>query len=249
MLLAIDVGNTNTVFGFWKNDSWQPIWRLSTKTKDTADDWLASLLALRGDESLSVSKALCASVVPSVDEPLAKAIESAFGVRLAFIKPDQVPTLAVEYDPPFAVGADRIANAIGVRAKHGTPAVVVDFGTATTFDAVTADAYVGGAILPGPALSMEALFLHTAKLPRVAIQKPERCIGKTTTESLQSGLVLGYAGAIDSLAKRMIEELGGAARVIATGGLANLFAPLCATIEAVDPLLTLDGIRLIAEGT
>jgi len=161
--------------------------------------------------------------------------------------PDRVPGLSVQYEPPSAVGADRIANAVAVREKHGTPAVVVDFGTATTFDAVTHDAYLGGAILPGTALSIEALALHTAKLPRIPIETPAQAIGKTTTQSLQSGLVLGYAGAIDSLARRFIRELGGSARVVATGGLADLFAPLCETIEVVDATLTLDGIRWVGE--
>lgn len=248
MLLAIDVGNTNTVFGFHDGGKWDPVWRLTTRAEATAHDWLAALRALSSsNDSRQPTAAICASVVPTVDAALVVAIHDLYRIPVQFVSPESVSGLRIEYEPPSAVGADRIANAIAVRELYGTPAVVVDFGTATTFDAVTDDAYVGGAILPGPALSMEALFHRTAKLPRVAVEPPAHAIGRTTTESIQSGLVLGYASAIDGLARRIVGELGGSARVIATGGLASMFAPLCESIEAVSPNLTIEGLRLIAE--
>lgn len=247
MLLAIDVGNTNTVFGFHNGDEWNPVWRVTTRADATTHDWLATLRALSSARSgLHPSASICASVVPTVDAALGAAIYDLYQMPLQFLTPHSVAGLRIEYEPPSAVGADRIANAIAVRALFGTPAVVVDFGTATTFDAVTEDAYVGGAILPGPVLSMEALFHRTAKLPRVAMEPPAHAIGRTTTDSIRSGLVLGYAGAIDELARRIVAELGGSARVVATGGLAPMFAPLCKSIETVSPNLTLEGLRLIA---
>jgi type III pantothenate kinase len=249
MLLAIDVGNTNTVFGFHNGTEWNPVWRLTTRAEATAHDWLAPLVALSSTAQLQPpSMAICASVVPTVDAALAEAIYDLYRISLQFLGAERVPTLRIEYDAPSAVGADRLANAVAVRQLYGAPAIVVDFGTATTFDAVREDAYVGGAILPGPVLSMEALFHRTAKLPRVAIKPPPNAIGRTTTESIQSGVVLGYAGAIESLTQRFIAELGGSARVVATGGLASMFAPLCQSIEVVNPNLTLEGLRLVAEG-
>ncbi|MER3412762.1 MAG: type III pantothenate kinase [Armatimonadota bacterium] len=247
MLLAIDVGNTNAVFGFHAGDEWKPVWRLTTRAEATAHDWLASLRALSPlGEALRPSKAICASVVPTVDAALTAAVHDLYGIPLQFVSPESVKILHIEYEPPNAVGADRVANAVAVRQLYGAPAVVVDFGTATTFDAVTKDAYIGGAILPGPALSMEALFHRTAKLPRVALEAPAHAIGRTTAESIQSGLILGYAGAIDRLTRQFVAELGNTANVVATGGLATMFAPLCETINAVNPNLTLEGLRLIA---
>lgn len=249
MLLAIDVGNTNTVFGFHNGTEWNPVWRLTTRAEATAHDWLVNLLALSSTAHLRPpTLAICASVVPTANAALAEAIHELYHISLNFFGAERVPTLRIEYDPPSAVGADRLANAVAVRHLHGVPAIVVDFGTATTFDAVTEDAYLGGAILPGPVLSMEALFHRTAKLPRVAVEPPANAIGRTTTESIQSGVVLGYAGAIESLIQRFIAELGGSARVVATGGLAPMFAPLCGSIEVVNPHLTLEGLRLVADG-
>lgn len=249
MLLAIDVGNTNTVFGFHNGSEWNPVWRLTTRAEATAHDWLAALIALSSaSRPHPPSTAICASVVPPVDAALADAIYELYRIPLQFLCAERVPALRIAYDPPSAVGADRLANAVAVRHLYGAPAIVVDFGTATTFDAVTEDAYVGGAILPGPVLSIEALFHRTAKLPRVAVEPPANAIGRTTTESIQSGVVLGYAGAIESLTQRFVEELGSSARVIATGGLAPMFAPLCQSIEIVNPHLTLEGLRLVAGG-
>lgn len=248
MLLAIDVGNTNTVFGFHEGGEWDPVWRLTTRPEATAHDWLAALRALSSSrDAKQPTAAICASVVPTADAALAAAVHELYRIPVRFVSPESVSGLRIRYEPPSAVGADRIANAIAVRELYGAPAVVVDFGTATTFDAVTDDAYVGGAILPGPVLSMEALFHRTAKLPRVAVEPPAHAIGRTTTESIQSGLVLGYASAIDGLARRIVVELGGSAKVIATGGLAPMFAPLCESIEAVSPHLTIEGLRLIAQ--
>ncbi|MEQ1935494.1 MAG: type III pantothenate kinase, partial [Fimbriimonadaceae bacterium] len=168
-------------------------------------------------------------------------------LECVFLKHDPRLLLEVTYQPPTAVGADRLANALGALARFKPPIIVVDFGTATTFDAIDSNGtYIGGAILPGVMVSTEALVGHTAKLPQIEFRTPDRVIGRTTTESLQSGIVLGYAGAIDSLAKRMNADLGGA-RIIATGGLGSMFLGICETIESHEPNLTLEGLAIAWE--
>lgn len=244
MLLVIDAGNTQTVLGLWNGSSWQAIWRMQTNPVATEDELAAFYFSVSGDIQ-KPKRCLCANVVPALSDSLARFANKWLGCEIEMLSSETVPNLEIRYEPTSAVGADRLANAIAAKANHRVPAIVVDFGTATTFDAVGPNGeYMGGSIMTGPIVSMEALFMRAAKLPKVELAPPKNAIGHDTKSSLQSGLMLGYAGAIDSLAIRMKKELGGNPIVIATGGLAPLFAPLCEQIETVDENLTLDGIRL-----
>jgi type III pantothenate kinase len=246
MQLVIDVGNTHTVFGIHQIE-WTCVWRMPTDPLSTEDRIAAFFLPLCRERNISTEfeSLLCASVVPALNRPI-----SEFAIRwlkreARFLTADSVSHLKINYSPASAVGADRLANAVAVKANHRVPAIVVDFGTATTFDAIGPDGeYEGGSIMPGPLVSMEALFSRAAKLPTVELAAPEAAIGRDTKGALQSGLVLGYAGAINAIATRMKAELSQDAFVLATGGLAKLFAPLCEQVDAVDEMLTLDGIRL-----
>lgn len=250
MLLAIDVGNTHTVFGLWDGESWAAVWRHATDPQTTEDQlagWLRSLYALSGFE-WQVDEAICASVVPPVNESLERMCDRWLGVRLRYLRDGASVGLIVDYQPPNSVGADRLANAIGALELFEPPLVVVDFGTGTNFDAVDAHRrYVGGAIMPGVLVGSEALFKRAAKLPFVDtlnLEPPSHAIGKTTVQSLQSGIVLGYAAAIDGLVRKICEELGAPCSVVATGGLGSMFLGLCETIQAFEPTLTLDGLRV-----
>lgn len=256
MLWAIDVGNTHTVVGLWDGARWVATWRRATDAEASEDELAAWLKALCDLAAIpfEANVVVVASVVPQASESLARLAARWLRCDACFLLSGQQVGLKVQYDPPHAVGADRIANALGALARWKPPILVVDFGTATTFDAIDAQgAYVGGAILPGVEVSTRALAGRTAKLPQIELKKPERAVGRTTVESLQSGVVLGYAGAIDALARRMDEELGGGATIVATGGLGSLFVGLCETLGCYDPHLTLDGLRLawdrIAAGT
>lgn len=246
MLLAIDVGNTHTVYGLWDGD-WRAVFRLGTDPDETEDELAA---ALRGLFELSglpfrVDAAICASVVPGVNDALSKLCDRWLGVPLRFLRTGEEVGLPVRYEPPTGVGADRIANALAALARFAPPIVVVDFGTATTFDVVDAEGvYVGGAILPGLILSGQALSGKTAKLPQVELVAPSRAVGRNTSESMQSGLMFGYAGAIDGIARRIRSEVGEGARVIATGGLGARFTGLCETLESYEPTLTLEGLLI-----
>ncbi|MEZ0325821.1 MAG: type III pantothenate kinase [Fimbriimonas sp.] len=247
MLLAIDVGNTHTVFGAWNGSEWIGLWRRATNIHDTEDElaaWLKAIFDLQG-LAWKIDKAVCCSVVPAMDHSLAKLCEKWLSTPLRFLKNGCDVGVKVEYDPPHAVGADRIANALGALAKYPPPIIVVDFGTATTFDAIgPTGSYLGGAILTGVKLSSQALFDRAAKLPQVEFKAPETALGRNTVHSLQSGIMLGYAGAIDALAKRIDAEMGGGAKVIATGGLGSLFLGLCESIETYEPTLTLEGLLI-----
>jgi type III pantothenate kinase len=249
MKLAIDVGNTQTVFGLKNGDSDWITWRFPTDAETTEDQLAAQLKALFDLRSIEwkVDSAICASVVPSFNDAIALLCSKWFNVECKFLKHNPNLGLKVTYDPPTAVGADRLANALGALAKYQAPIIVVDFGTATTFDCIDqAGSYVGGAILPGVHISTQALVGRTAKLPQIEFKKPEHAIGKTTVESLQSGIVLGYAGAIDSLTKRIQEELG-TASIAATGGLSTLFMGICESLQHHEPNLTLDGLLIALE--
>ncbi|MGV3618298.1 MAG: type III pantothenate kinase [Fimbriimonas sp.] len=249
MLLAIDVGNTNTVVGVWTGSEWLSLWRRRTDPEETEDQlavWLKGLFDLSGIP-WKVESAICASVVPAMDGILDKLCERYLNVRLRFLRTGANVGMNVTYNPPHAVGADRIANALGALDKYPPPIIVVDFGTATTFDSIDKDgAYVGGAILPGVGISSQALFDRAAKLPQVEFRAPETALGRDTVHSLQSGIMFGYAGAIDALASRISSELGGA-KIIATGGLGSLFLGLCESIEALEPTLTMDGLRIASD--
>jgi type III pantothenate kinase len=250
MLLAIDVGNTHSVFGLWDGESWAAVWRRATDPQTTEDQlaaWLRSLYALSGFE-WNVDAAICASVVPGVNDSLERLCDRWFGIPLVFLRDGKSVGLEVDYQPSNSVGADRLANALGALATFDPPLIVVDFGTGTNFDAVDAKGrYVGGAIMPGIVVGSEALFKRAAKLPYVdalKLEPPEHAIGKSTVQSLQSGIVLGYAAAIDGLVRRICLELGGSCSVIATGGLGAMFHGLCETVQAFEPTLTLDGLRV-----
>jgi type III pantothenate kinase len=250
MLLAIDVGNTHVVCGLWDGARWVASWRKATSVHDTEDElaaWLKSMFVLSGIE-WRVDAGVCASVVPSLESALVEMCARWLGVELWFLRTGQQVGIEVVYEPPTAVGADRLANAVGALALVAPPIVVVDFGTATTFDAIDAQGrYVGGAIVPGVQISSQALFERTAKLPSVAFAAPSTAIGRNTTHSLQSGIMFGYADAIDGLAGRISSELQGETTVIATGGLGGLFYGLCKSISRYEPNLTLDGLRLAYE--
>src|SRR5215475_9021893 len=250
MLLAIDLGNTNTVFGVYDaNDQLVMHWRLSTQKDRTVDEYgilLRNLFALEKIDANKIRRVIVASVVPPLDPVLHEMVSSYFSVKPVFVT-HQNAGIPVLYDDPREVGADRIVNAVAVVHKYGKPAIVVDFGTATTFDAITAGGeYRGGAIAPGIVISAEALYEHAAKLPRIEIQKPCNVIGTSTTGSMQSGLFYGYVALVDGIITRMKEEMGAGTRVIGTGGQAPFISQETKLIETVDPNLTLDGLQLVA---
>lgn len=246
MLWAIDVGNTQTVVGVWDGHAWRAHWRMETDSQRTEDE-IAAFLAPLADLSglrLSGEGAIVASVVPSADENWTRFAKKYLGQEARFLRDGASVSLTVEYSPPTAVGADRVANALGALLRTAPPLIVVDFGTATTLDCVDAKGhYVGGAIMPGLHVSLQSLVGRTAKLPSVAIEAPPRVIGRDTVSSLQSGVVLGYAGAIDRLVTGAARELGETVSVIATGGLGSFFVDLCESIDEYDAHLTLDGLK------
>lgn len=250
MLLAIDVGNTHTVYGVHDGTEWRNVWRRMTNPDDTEDQiagWLSSLFRL-SELKFHVEHAICASVVPSLNLTLSLLCERWLKTELVFLRTGESVGLKVIYEPKTSVGADRLANALGALQKYEPPLIVVDFGTGTNFDVVDRDgSYIGGAIMPGVLVGSEALFRRAAKLPHVNgidLVAPQRAIGKSTVESLQSGIVLGYASAIDGLVTRMASELECDCRVVSTGGLGSMFLGVCQTIEAFEPYLTLDGLRV-----
>ena len=252
MLLAIDVGNTNTVLGLYQADVLVDHWRISTDAQRTADELgvlLNQLFAVRGpfvpgqDE---IRTAILSSVVPPLTETLVQMVKSYFNVRCRVVGPGLKTGMPILYDNPREVGADRIVNAVAAYERFKCGLVIVDFGTATTFDVVTpAGEYLGGSICPGIGISSKALFLHAARLPRVEFRRPKQVIGRNTVASMQSGLVYGYVGLVDGLVTRMRAEAGFDCTIVATGGLAPLIAKESATIEHVDQMLTLEGLRLL----
>jgi type III pantothenate kinase len=249
MLLAVDVGNTQTVLGLFEGEELVEHWRLATEAERTGDELaalLASLLELRGRTFADVSGVSLSSTVPLLVRAYHDLAERHIAAPLLTLGPGTRTGIPILYDDPREVGPDRIANAVAARERYGAPCIVVDFGTSTNFDAVSTDGeYVGGVLAPGIEISMDALFVRAARLTKVDFVEPETVIGKTTTASLQSGLVYGFAGQVDGIVERMRAELGDSAPAIATGGLAELIAPHAKTIEKVDPLLTLDGLRLV----
>jgi type III pantothenate kinase len=249
MLLAVDVGNTQTVLGLFEGEELVEHWRLATEAERTGDELAAlfvNLLELRGRTFEDVSGMSVSSTVPLLVRAYHDLAERHIEAPLLVLGPGTRTGIPILYDDPREVGPDRIANAVAARERYGAPCIVVDFGTSTNFDAVSAEGeYVGGVLAPGIEISMDALFARAARLTKVDFVEPETVIGKTTTASLQSGLVYGFAGQVDGIVERMRSELGDSAPAIATGGLAELIAPHTKTIEKVDPLLTLDGLRLV----
>jgi type III pantothenate kinase len=246
MLLAVDVGNTQTVLGLYAGRELREHWRITTEQERTGDELgvlYRSLVPLH-----SVDGICLASSVPRLlrcYEDLAERFTSA---RLLVVGPGVRTGIPLRYDDPKEVGPDRIANAVAARERYGAPCIVVDFGTSTNFDIVGTDGdFVGGVLAPGIEISMDALFVRAARLINVDFSAPERVIGKTTAHALQSGLVYGFAGQVDGIVARIRTELAADAPVVATGGLAELVAPHAATISLVDPFLTLEGLRLVWE--
>ena len=245
MLLAIDVGNTQTVFGLFADDRLTEQFRVGTDRTHTGDELAVMLRAFVDLESLD--GIVLSATVPQLVREYEAFAGRWVGAELLVLGPGVATGVPIRYDDPREVGPDRIANAVAARERHGAPAIVVDFGTSTNFDVVSASGeYVGGVLAPGIEISMDALFARAARLTKVPFVAPERVIGKTTTSALQSGLVYGFAGQVDAIVGRIREELGSAeAPAIATGGLAELIAPHAATISIVDPELTLHGLRLV----
>lgn len=251
MLLAIDIGNSQTVVGLFQGEILVRQWRLTSQLHRTADELGIQIRTLFRDADLdpeAVTRMAVASVVPPLTPEFRRAGEETFGVPTLVIDGRVDTGVVLEVPDPSSVGADRIVNVVAARARHGAPAIVVDMGTATTFDAVdAAGRFIGGAIAPGIGISAEALFARGARLARIEILAPSRVIGRTTEENLQSGIFFGAVGQIDEIVRRMVAELGGAPIVVATGGLAEAVAPHSTTIRVVDPDLTLHGIRLVEE--
>jgi type III pantothenate kinase len=249
-LLAVDVGNTNTVLGLYEDGKLLRHWRLTTRRDATADEIVLSvsgLLEASGGRE-APRDVIVASVVPSLKFSLRQALRQISGQEPLFVEPGVKTGMPILYEVPQEVGADRIVNAVAAYARLGGPCIVVDFGTATTFDVVTEKGeYAGGVIVPGISVSAEALFEKAARLWRVEIRRPERVIGKTTAASIQSGLYFGYLSLVDGVVDRIARELNAKPRVIATGGLAELFGAGSERIDEVDPLLTLTGLCLIHE--
>ena len=246
-LLAIDVGNTQTVFGLFEGERLAEQFRIGTVPSQTGDELSVVLRAFVDLEELE-GIVLCSSV-PALVQEYEDFTSRWAGAELLVLGPGIPTGVAIRYDDPREVGADRIANAVAVRTRHGAPAVVVDFGTSTNFDVVNAAGdFAGGVLAPGVAVSMDALFARAARLPKVTFTAPERVISQTTTAALQSGLVYGFAGQVDAIVDRIRAELEAPdAPVVATGGLAELIAPHARTITAVDQELTLHGLRLVWE--
>ena len=257
LLLTLDVGNTNTVLGLYRMGSEELVthWRISTLRTQTADEYgvlFLNLFAMRKIEATEVAGIIISSVVPPLETTLRQVCENYFHLKPMFVEPGIKTGMPILVDNPSELGADRLVNGVAAFARYGGPCIVVDFGTATTFDVITAKGeYVGGVISPGLAISAEALFSRAARLSRVDIKKPAKVVGTNTVAHMQSGLYYGYIGLVDGILERILQEThhaeGPAPKVIATGGLARLIVGDSRFIETIDDMLTLDGLRIIYE--
>ncbi len=249
MLLAVDIGNTHTVFGLYEAENLEASWRVSTRAAQTPDEWtaaMASFLAIRGVQREAVEGAILCSVVPPLTGIVVEMIRSFFRREPLEVGPGTKTGIKILYDNPLEVGADRIVNSVAALARIGGPAIVVDIGTATTFDALSGDAeYLGGIIVPGLGISADALFSRTAKLPRVEIRRPPRLIGRNTVNSIQSGLYYGYTSMIKGVLDLMKREMQGDPRVLATGGLCDRLAAGLEGVDLIEANLTLEGLRIV----
>ena len=249
MLLVVDVGNTHMVLGLYDGERLVHDFRIETAKGRTSDEYhvlLLNLLQLAGVERSDVRASILASVVPPLNDTVIDAVDRAFDHDIMIVGPGIKTGMPVLYENPREVGADRIVNAVAAYEHVKRAAIVVDFGTATTFDCISQKGeYLGGAIAPGMEISANALFARAAKLPRSEIARPPRAIGRNTVHSMQAGIVFGYVGLVDGLVRRLKEEMKSDAAVIATGGLASLIEPESETIDLVDEYLTLEGLRLI----
>ena len=246
MLLAIDVGNTQTVFGLFDGAELTQHWRIATERNRSGDELGAMF---RGFLDLDRVEGICVSTtVPQLARSYAEFVERYTEAELLEVGPGVKTGIPMRYDDPREVGPDRIANAVAATARYGPPCIVVDFGTSTNFDVVSPEGeYVGGVLAPGVEISMDALFQRAARLFKVDFAEPPTVIAKNTATSLQSGLVYGFAGQVDGIVERIRGELGVEAQTVATGGLAELIAPHARTLERIDPFLTLEGLRLVWE--
>jgi len=250
MLLAIDVGNTNTVFAVFDKDMLKGQWRMATDARRTADEyavWLFQMMALEQIQLKEIKAVILGSVVPQTNFSFRQLTKKYFHTDLLVVGDSNVKIgIEAKIDRPSEVGADRLVNAVAAWNRYKKPLVVVDFGTATTFDVVNANGnYIGGVIAPGINLSLEALHCAAAKLPNVAVQRPEKVIGTATVPAMQSGIYFGYVGLIEGIIKRIEEEFGAKMEVIATGGLSPLFARATSVIQHLEPDLTIHGLKEI----
>lgn len=246
-VLVVDVGNTNIVLGLFEDDALTASWRLATARERTSDEYGILARQLVGEaHSTRVGGAIVASVVPPLNGVVGEMIRKYFGLDPLFVEPGVKTGLSILTENPLEVGADRIVNAVAAYHRFGGPSIIVDFGTATTFDLVSERAeYLGGLIAPGLTISAEALFARAARLPRVEIRRPQHLIGSNTVSSMQSGLYFGYMGLVDGILARMRDEIANVKTVVATGGLAMLIAADSQYIDQVDPALTLTGLKII----
>jgi type III pantothenate kinase len=257
MLLTLDVGNSNTVLGLYRLNSDELVtsWRISTLRAQTIDEYgvlLLNLFSMRKIEATEVSSIIISSVVPPLDSTLRQVCERYFNLKAMFVEPGIKTGMPILVDNPAELGADRLVNCVAALARYGGPCIVVDFGTATTFDVISAKGeYIGGVIAPGLAISAEALFSRAAKLSRVDVKKPPKVVGTNTVAHIQSGLYYGYIGLVDGILERILNETrhpdAPAPKIVATGGLARLIVDDCRFIDTIDDMLTLDGLRLIYE--
>jgi type III pantothenate kinase len=251
MLLAFDIGNTTFAIGLFRGKKLVKSWKIKTDSDRTSDEYGAILLNLfqvAGLQARAVTGAIISSVVPPLTPVIEETCAEFFGARALIVGPGLKTGMPILYENPLEVGADRITAAVAAFEKYGGPAIVVDFGTATTFDAVSARGeYLGGALAPGIQIAAEALYLKTARLPRIEIRKPKRAIGRTTVSSMQSGLYFGYIGLVLNTIAEIRKELGKNVRVVATGGFGSQVTEELPAIEAYEPDLVLEGLRIIFE--